>query len=765
MATLGDFLHGFRQFLTLERTTKAAIQHFPNPVTRDPPPGGRFSRLNSWRDERKARLALTTSWSYTAIHRVAMASLAANLMVKRRADEEAEDIKNHPIELLMQNPNTDLDRQYVWLHTIYSMYLHASYWFLYPDKNGDIAEIWPVPFQRMRPVPDESQNPESLFSGFAYRFQTGKETLIPADNVIFLRFPDPFDHYGVWPPMYAFMQPVAQDNAQGDWNTKLFDENSGLPTSIISVPAELSPQQYAEVKKELKKHHGENMVVRAGTISVDFMQQAQKDMEFLDGRKFNREEIYEVIGVPLNISDKEGWRWFINNTVWPVLQMIAGQITTQLTIPFYGPDIFAEFEDIRPQDRSLEVQEATQYWPSFTINETRHQRGMKPLDPLVIETDIEALNGRDLYDDLPIRVLEQVISTLIKPQPEPIPPQLQGFAGIPSMADSAGADHAQELEQRQAADVQDVQKEAQPEAPQAPPKAFIPSALDKLQEIAIKRLERGKSAGYVYFDDQVNNPYEMATILGLCRTEAEIKAVFDHLDDYANIKAIINQREDTNPAQMALEGDFQGDMQTWLAEQSRRIAQAAEPNGELPDAAFWRNETKLLAAFLTAYVERWGDSGISEIVVALGEFGLGLDALTNARAAEWAGKHALELAKGLNDTTRELAKAKIKNWLQTGKPLGVLEKSLAEVISPAWRASLIAQTEVTRAWAEVALQVANEIEVIKFIIWNTANDERVCPICGPLNGIKVMLGQLFDGVFRIPPAHPRCRCGVSFATE
>jgi SPP1 gp7 family putative phage head morphogenesis protein len=38
----------------------------------------------------------------------------------------------------------------------------------------------------------------------------------------------------------------------------------------------------------------------------------------------------------------------------------------------------------------------------------------------------------------------------------------------------------------------------------------------------------------------------------------------------------------------------------------------------------------------------------------------------------------------------------------------------------------------------------------------TANDERVCPQCGPLDGTRAPIGQTPLG--QEPPLHPRCRC-------
>ena len=48
-------------------------------------------------------------------------------------------------------------------------------------------------------------------------------------------------------------------------------------------------------------------------------------------------------------------------------------------------------------------------------------------------------------------------------------------------------------------------------------------------------------------------------------------------------------------------------------------------------------------------------------------------------------------------------------------------------------------------------------------MWITANDERVCPVCGPLHGQKVLVSEQFhtkEGSFWTPGLHPNCRCTV-----
>jgi SPP1 gp7 family putative phage head morphogenesis protein len=89
----------------------------------------------------------------------------------------------------------------------------------------------------------------------------------------------------------------------------------------------------------------------------------------------------------------------------------------------------------------------------------------------------------------------------------------------------------------------------------------------------------------------------------------------------------------------------------------------------------------------------------------------------------------------------------------------------------AYRAETIARTETIRAsmageheaWRQAAEQGLLDTARTRRI-WITAHDERVCPVCQPLNGVQVRLGEPFTGGIDAPPAHPRCRCSVGIKT-
>ncbi len=756
MTTLGDVLHSAIQFFSLKKTQQLLPQKV-NPATSDAPLGGQYHNYPNWEDMRKERLALTTSWVYAAINKISLAALPAKLEIHRRIVEDTEPIVNHPLELLFQTPNAFMSREYLWRFYHFSMQLSGkAYWFLYPDMQGNIAELWPVPHHKLVAVPDASSNPSALFSHYIYKFSSGQEMTVPSENVVYSRFPDPFDLHGAWAPLKAGSLAMVLDRAQAAWNTKTFDAKSGLPTSIISVAPETSTADFDILKEDLRRHHGENMTIRGGALEVQRLAMNNEEAQYLESRVFNRNEIYEVFGIPTGdtasgVAIKEQDRLFINRTIWPLLEYVAGQITSQLCVPFFGPDIFATFSDIRPQDRSLAVQEAVQYWPSFSINETRQERGKSDFPPLTVDLNGEPVN---IWDEIPSRFVENFVPTTTTPGTNAD----DGFQGQPSLQDAASpaASQVQENEQslnidNEAEDVENVEKKR---------------SFDRWQQIAITRLKSGKSPGTPFFKIKISETdrYTLATVLGMCHSVAQIKAVFEHRDAYTveAIKLVLGERDTVSPEQIDLGDDFAEVIQPFLESEVTRIRDQVGISNEQPDNEFWKKEQALLLALLIPFLEKWAEASISNQATLLSGVGLGIDANVNARATAWAGRYAADLSKSLTKTTRELAKAKIKNWMATGQPLSVLEGELGKVISPQWRARLIARTEVTRAYAEATLEVAEELGIDR-VMWKTHPELSAtgpCPVCEPLDGVFVQPGETFPGGFSSPPAHPFCVCEV-----
>jgi hypothetical protein len=169
---------------------------------------------------------------------------------------------------------------------------------------------------------------------------------------------------------------------------------------------------------------------------------------------------------------------------------------------------------------------------------------------------------------------------------------------------------------------------------------------------------------------------------------------------------------------------------------------------------------------------------------------IGVDwALVNTAAADWARSYSTLLAGQINNTSRQAVAASIRNsvasFFEEGLTIGELERRLASdpdlaqlftkdvrdrlgrIYGPR-RAAMIARTEVTNAAMQGEVGIVDELakEGIHMVaIWETRNDELVCPICGPRQGIEKMKGEGAAYWSEERAAHPSCRCNIRHEFE
>jgi SPP1 gp7 family putative phage head morphogenesis protein len=73
------------------------------------------------------------------------------------------------------------------------------------------------------------------------------------------------------------------------------------------------------------------------------------------------------------------------------------------------------------------------------------------------------------------------------------------------------------------------------------------------------------------------------------------------------------------------------------------------------------------------------------------------------------------------------------------------------------RAQVIARTEIIRAHAEGQLDAMERMGVERvgvMVEWSAAGDDRVCPLCRPLDGVVMKISEARGLI----PRHPNCRC-------
>ena len=213
----------------------------------------------------------------------------------------------------------------------------------------------------------------------------------------------------------------------------------------------------------------------------------------------------------------------------------------------------------------------------------------------------------------------------------------------------------------------------------------------------------------------------------------------------------------------------------WM-EQRERIQAELEPR--IPDdrkaiidlpKSFWNNEIMKMLSTLLPFLARGAEGGVGVQRGIVASLGIEIDwTLPFTEAANWARRYGAELVTKVTDTTKGRIRSVVGNWIETpDRTLPDLWKQLQEdhAFSRS-RAKLIATTETTRAYAEGEIVGARTLEKEGWFgyvkEWQTAMDDRVCPICEPLQGVTVQTTKgEFAGGLQGPPAHPGCRCWIN----
>lgn len=137
-----------------------------------------------------------------------------------------------------------------------------------------------------------------------------------------------------------------------------------------------------------------------------------------------------------------------------------------------------------------------------------------------------------------------------------------------------------------------------------------------------------------------------------------------------------------------------------------------------------------------------------------------MDAIEDA-ATGWSTSYVPRRLAQMEETTRKRLLRIVTAALAAEWTRVMLDTRIGRVFGRA-RMENIAITETTFAQVageqEVARQIRDRDGSLLFPVHQTANDDRVCMICGPRNQ-----EQIFDG--RFPPLHSGCRCWVSWSHE
>ncbi len=335
-----------------------------------------------------AGVYMGSPWVYVAVNRIAEAAALVPFHVFRREGEHEIAVTDHPFERLLRRPNPLLSRFELIEHTVGNLEIHGNaYWFLAGEPGGVPREIWPLRPDRVRVVPDAKRG----VRGYVYSVDGRDVPLEAAEVVHFRRWHPASDYYGL-SALEAARLAVESDRAMADWNRRYFGEGRAVPAGILTIHERVSDADFERIKREWRAAYGgperKTAFVRGANVEWQHIGLSQQDMDFLNARRFNREEIFQIFGLPVGMFSENateanalvGERVFVERTLWPKLVRLAEKITAEV-LPFYGAELVGRFEDVRPRDRSQQFEEMRLARGVLTVDEMRARYfGLGPLE-------------------------------------------------------------------------------------------------------------------------------------------------------------------------------------------------------------------------------------------------------------------------------------------------------------------------------------------------------------------------------------------------
>lgn len=724
----------------------------------------------------QSRAYKASSTVFFCVRQKANTASAYRYQVKQRqADsEDLEGVPNHPFEMLLQRPNEHTTRQELLVWTFSFLSLTGNAYWLLEFVDGEPVRIIRLRPDRVSVIPDKRE----YIAGYTYHVNGKDVKLEPWEVVHFKTFNPTGDWYGLSDIAAHSMELEGDIHATKAFNAEL--KNRGVPPTVVTLETALSGERFDEFKREWRRNYsgydntGKTGFLNGSDVNVKTLAIPSRDLQRLETREYTADMIKQAHGVPLGLYSRNAteanalaaYRTFLRDTIRPMHALVGETITAQILLPFYAEDLVGEFEscvldDEEPRLREMEII-------------AQGAMGSGGVRKPILTVD----EYRARYLEMEPFPEEEFPDPIMPSEPEPQPPQ-----------DSDGGDVEEEPE-RDVLD--DGAEEAEEKRLELAADKMAGDDMRKWRTVAIKEfLAERDPSGRVFRTKWIDTATQDAVYQGLASSQTleQVKAVFD--DPFAvAIKAKYPDRYDERKK---VERKVGRELRKALEAQQKRVIQQVRIGNvnAAQDTNFWKAErgtqsefgrfakdvnTILKDVILKAAEQALDDT--EEQIMGVGKaidqdklqftvpdgdddpIMAGLDwSLINADAANWAREYVYELVTSLDDNTRKLLQSAISEWIEQSEPIDALPDRL-EAAFGRRRAEMIAVTEVTRAYAEANAYIWQKSGLVKKRRWQTAMDERVCPVCGPLHGQETEWGKEFDGGIMNPPAHPRCRCWV-----
>lgn len=634
--------------------------------------------------------------------------------------ENVDEVTEHQLLDLLDNPNSEFDRHQLLLYTCLSLDIVGSA-YQRPTRDAGLipSELWPLEPHYVEPI---RQSGQAVVSGYRYFGQSFKP-----EELIRYRWVGLRDAYG---PGYSPAQAAYKYSGLEDKYVSIEDQVLGLgprPGMLISPSSDKMPWGDAEKDRFVadlnRSTNGPNAGKAVATtvpVKVTPMTYPPSDISGEHLAHFNLERMAGCFGVPVayltgetNLANLQAAeRQHSQAAVMPRCELIASALTRQLAHKC-DPRLFFAFDPVLVDDEKQQADVDKVYvdMGAKTRNEVRANIGLPPIEG----GDVATIAGATI----------RVQDAAKKPEPIPAP-------NAPGAAPTA----------------------TKKPKPKGDAKAVDEAKAKRLLD-ALARLiaDDEREDGTPPFGQRREMPP---------RAEGHSEENTYGLPDGEPIAS---------------------ELKIWFSQQLTEVLGSIPPEMVEPPRFFppLTDYDDPMAAAMTplisAYWKESGDQTLGRLEAATG-LDLGTWEVVNPFTREKIHQAAMAFCKvtnrttslHLNDALDKLRSELVEGIVDKGDTLVQLRKRVNGVFDHAekWRAQRIAASEASRAVHQAQLAADMESGVVAGSEWLLSGD--ACPYCMEVaeRAKQVPLGQAFAiighnpdySVVHAPPLHPLCQCSM-----
>jgi len=338
--------------------------------------------------------------------------------------EEIEEVTDHAYLDLMKEVNPyHSSRDLKEFTTMFSDLTGECYWLLLKDGLKVPRQIWVIPAQHINPIFGNSLAKPII--GYKYERGNVKLTLKPEDVVMFT-YPNPNNIFTGFSCVRGVADAVYIQSQMNEFETSIFENRARVggvieETENVGINARTRFQEKLSQKHTGPKKAGKMMYLPRGLkYTKDAM--TPTELNFIEGRKGNREEICTALDIPFGMFDPHSNRAVAEAAgyqhakigILPRCDRFSEKMNERV-LPLFDEKLFCAFDDPVPQNRELILKEQIGRVKGniMLINEVRAEQGLEPIeggDEMLVDNRLIPISAVGAVPPTPEEEEEQILS-------------------------------------------------------------------------------------------------------------------------------------------------------------------------------------------------------------------------------------------------------------------------------------------------------------------------------------------------------------------